>query len=161
MFWLEDLFALAAPLLLTTVWAPARDIPKGAGMRALVVDDAASMRAILRRTLQERGFEVVTASRGSEALNMMSETTVDLVTIDWNMPEMTGFELLQKIRQDPTYAPIKVIMVTTETNKAEMTHALAAGANEYIMKPFTPDAVYDKLRLVGLPLANRGDVARA
>jgi two-component system, chemotaxis family, chemotaxis protein CheY len=121
-------------------------------MRALVVDDSASMRAILRRTLQERGFEIVTSSSGIDALATLGQQKLDLVLIDWNMPGMNGFELLQRIRREPNYAAVKLVMVTTETNKAEMVHALNAGANEYIMKPFTPEVVYDKLRLAGLPV---------
>jgi two-component system chemotaxis response regulator CheY len=121
-------------------------------MRALVVDDSASMRAILKRTLAERGFEVVAAAGGSDALLLLAKQDLDLVLIDWNMPGMNGFELLREIRRQPRYAQVKLVMVTTETNKAEMSHALAAGADEYIMKPFTPDVVYDKLRLAGLPV---------
>jgi two-component system chemotaxis response regulator CheY len=121
-------------------------------MRALVVDDSASMRAILKRTLADRGFEVAAAPSGSDALLLLAKQDLDLVLIDWNMPGMNGFELLREIRRQPRYAAVKLVMVTTETNKAEMTHALAAGADEYIMKPFTPDVVYDKLRLAGLPV---------
>jgi len=121
-------------------------------MRALVVDDSASMRAILKRTLIERGFEVAAAPGGTDALRLLGEQQLDLVLIDWNMPGMNGFDLLREIRRQPCYANVKLVMVTTETNKAEMTHALAAGADEYIMKPFTPDVVYDKLRLAGVPV---------
>jgi len=121
-------------------------------MHALVVDDSASMRAILKRTLNEGGFAVTTASNGSDALTVMAQLPPELVLIDWNMPGMNGFELLREIRRQSRYEAVKLIMVTTETNKAEMSHALAAGANEYIMKPFTPDVVYDKLRLAGLPV---------
>jgi len=123
-------------------------------MHALVVDDSASMRAILKRTLSERGFEVAAAGSGSDALLLMAQRPLDLVLIDWNMPGMNGFDLLREIRRQTRYEAVKVVMVTTETNKAEMSHALAAGANEYIMKPFTPDVVYDKLRLAGLPVAH-------
>jgi len=121
-------------------------------MHALIVDDSASMRAILKRTLSERGFEVTAAGNGSDALTLMAQLAPHLVLVDWNMPGMNGFELLCEIRRQPRYASVKVVMVTTETNKAEMSHALAAGADEYIMKPFTPDVVYDKLRLAGLPV---------
>lgn len=123
-------------------------------MHALIVDDSSSMRAILKRALAERGFAVTAASNGSDALALMAERAPDLVLVDWNMPGMNGFELLREIRRQSRYASVKVVMVTTETNKAEMSHALAAGANEYIMKPFTPDVVYDKLRLAGLPVAH-------
>jgi two-component system, chemotaxis family, chemotaxis protein CheY len=132
-------------------------------MRALVVDDSASMRAILKRTLRERGFEVAAAGNGSDALLIMAQQDhdLDVVLIDWNMPGMNGFELLREIRRQPRYDRIKLLMVTTETSRAEMLHALAAGADEYITKPFTPDVVYDKLRLAGLPVARAESVAWA
>ncbi|MGC2111687.1 MAG: response regulator [Candidatus Korobacteraceae bacterium] len=120
-------------------------------MRALIVDDSSSMRAILRRTMQQRGFEVIEAKNGLEVLTTLPQSCpVDFILIDWNMPLMNGFELLQRIRGEDKYAGTKIVMVTTETNKAEMTHALASGAGEYIMKPFTASVLHDKLRLIGL-----------
>jgi two-component system chemotaxis response regulator CheY len=120
-------------------------------MRALVVDDSSAMRAVLRMILKKQQFEVVEAKDGLDALQVLGQIDpVDLILIDWNMPAMNGFDLLQRIRQQSAYNPTKVVMVTTETALAEMSNALAAGADEYIMKPFTPDVVTDKLRLVGL-----------
>jgi two-component system chemotaxis response regulator CheY len=120
-------------------------------MRALVVDDSSAMRAVLRMILKKQNFEVVDAKDGLDALQVLQNIEpVDLILIDWNMPAMNGFELLQHIRGEARYGPTKVVMVTTETALAEMSNALAAGADEYIMKPFTPDVVADKLRLVGL-----------
>ena len=75
---------------------------------------------------------------------------VELILIDWNMPEMNGLELLRRIRRQPEYAATQILMVTTETGTGEMSDALSAGANEYIMKPFTTDVVMDKLELLGL-----------
>ncbi len=120
-------------------------------MRALVVDDSAAMRAVLRMILKKQDFEVVEARDGLHALQVLQPIEpVDLMLIDWNMPGMNGFELLQNVRGNSRYATTKIVMVTTETALAEMTHALAAGADEYIMKPFTPDVIADKLRLIGL-----------
>lgn len=120
-------------------------------MRALVVDDSSAMRAILRMTLKGQGFEVLEATQGLEALSILDEVDhVDLILIDWNMPLMNGFELLQRIRREPDYDATQIMMVTTETSTAQMTSALMEGANEYIMKPFTSDIVADKLRLLGL-----------
>ena len=120
-------------------------------MRALVVDDSSAMRAVLRMILKKQNFEVVEAKDGLEALQVLQRIElVDLMLIDWNMPGMNGFELLQNVRGNGRYGPTKVVMVTTETALAEMSNALAAGADEYIMKPFTPDVVTDKLRLIGL-----------
>jgi two-component system chemotaxis response regulator CheY len=120
-------------------------------MRALVVDDSSAMRAVLRIILKKQNFEVVEAKDGLDALRVLQRMdVVDLMLIDWNMPGMNGFDLLQQVRGEARYGPTKVVMVTTETALAEMSNALAAGADEYIMKPFTPDVVADKLRLVGL-----------
>ncbi len=120
-------------------------------MRALVVDDSSAMRAVLRLILKKRDFQVSEAKNGLDALQVLEPADpFDLILIDWNMPSMNGFELLQRIRQEARHKPTKIVMVTTETAMAEMSHALDAGADEYIMKPFTPDIIFDKLQLVGL-----------
>ena len=120
-------------------------------MRALVVDDSSAMRALLRMVLKKRGFEVSEARHGLEALPVLSAPgEFDLILIDWNMPEMDGFELLRRIRAEPRHDRAQIMMVTTETSMNQMSEALAAGANDYIMKPFTFDVVTDKLQLLGL-----------
>ena len=120
-------------------------------MRALVVDDSSAMRAILAMTLKRAGFEVLQANDGLQALAALAPAPqLDLMLIDWNMPGMNGLELLRRVRQQPAFATTKVLMVTTETGLNEMSDALVAGADEYIMKPFTPEIVVGKLRLVGL-----------
>jgi two-component system chemotaxis response regulator CheY len=124
--------------------------------KALVVDDSKTIRMIIRRVLIELGFEVCEAGNGIEAMKVLEKekTAVSLVLADWNMPEMNGLELVKSLRQNPEYASIKVIMVTTETEIGQMTSALEAGANEYVMKPFTKDILVEKLELVGIsPLA--------
>jgi two-component system chemotaxis response regulator CheY len=123
---------------------------EGASMRALVVDDSSTMRAILRIALKKRSFEVLEAKNGVHALTVLETAEpVDLMLLDWNMPEMNGFELLKNVRQDHKYDNAKIMMVTTETSIGEMSKALEVGANEYIMKPFTPDVVTTKLDLLG------------
>jgi len=120
-------------------------------MRALVVDDSSAMRALLRMALKKQGFEVSEAKHGLDALSVLAAPgEFDLILIDWNMPEMDGFELLRRIRAEPRHDRTQIMMVTTETGMDQMSEALAAGANDYIMKPFTFDVVADKLRLVGL-----------
>jgi two-component system chemotaxis response regulator CheY len=120
-------------------------------MRALVVDDSSAMRAVLSMTLKRRGFEILQAKDGFEALTVLSAGgTPDLILIDWNMPGMDGLELLRRIRQQPAFNAARVLMVTTETGMGQMAEAIAAGANEYIMKPFTAEVVRDKLQLLGL-----------
>lgn len=112
---------------------------------------------IIRRILIELGYEVCEAANGLLALEVLEaeKTAVTLVLADWNMPEMNGFELLQKIRRDPSQSHVKVIMVTTETEMDQMVAALKAGANEYVMKPFTSDILKQKLELVGITAAAR------
>ena len=125
--------------------------------KALVVDDSKTIRIILGRILKELGYEVCEAGNGKEALKVMAaeKAAVNLVLADWNMPEMNGLELLKQLRQDPNLAALKVIMVTTETELDHIVSALRAGANEYVMKPFTKDILREKLELVGiLPVAS-------
>jgi two-component system chemotaxis response regulator CheY len=121
--------------------------------KALVVDDSKTIRMIIRRILIELGYEVCEAANGIEALKVLEieKTAVKLVLADWNMPEMNGLELVKRLRQDPGLSSLKVIMVTTETELDQMVSALAAGANEYVMKPFTKDILIEKLELVGIP----------
>ena len=124
--------------------------------KALVVDDSKTIRIILGRILKELGYEVCEAGNGKEALKVMEsqKAAVNLVLADWNMPEMNGLELLKQLRQDPALASLKIIMVTTETEIDHMVSALEAGANEYVMKPFTKEILREKLELVGiLPVA--------
>jgi len=120
--------------------------------KALVVDDSRAMRMILSRSLRELGYEVCEAGNGREALDVIAaeKSSVDLVLADWNMPEVNGLELLKRLRQDPALTSVAVVMVTTETELDQMSAALEAGANEYIMKPFTKDILLEKLQLAGI-----------
>ena len=125
--------------------------------KALVVDDSKTIRIILGRILKELGYEVCEAGNGKEALKVMEseKAAVNLVLADWNMPEMNGLELLKQLRLDSDLASLKIIMVTTETELDHIVSALRAGANEYVMKPFTKDILREKLELVGiLPVAS-------
>ncbi len=119
--------------------------------KALIVDDSRTIRLILRRILVEMGYEVCEAANGREALAAIeTERAVSLVLTDWNMPEMNGLELVKRLRQNPELASLRVVMVTTETELGHMVLALDAGANEYVMKPFTKDILKEKLELVEL-----------
>jgi two-component system, chemotaxis family, chemotaxis protein CheY len=122
-------------------------------MRALVVDDSTAVRLYLRRVLVPCGFEVVEAKNGREGLERVREQPVDLVLLDWNMPVMNGLELLQHIRSEPGVGSPCVMMVTSENDLHEVAQALETGANEYVMKPFTPEIILDKLALLGFPVA--------
>ena len=123
-------------------------------MRALIVDDSSAMRAYLKMILKAGGFEVSDARNGQEALGVLrAAERPDVVLLDWNMPEMDGFETLRALRAERRWDEIKVMMVTTETEMAEMARALDAGADEYVMKPFNKEILVDKLRMAGLPTA--------
>lgn len=120
-------------------------------MKALVVDDSRAMRMILRRLLSAQGFTVREAANGPDALGMLASPDVpDLVLVDWHMPEMEGIEVVAAMRAEAIGFTGKIVMVTTETEMSLMARALQAGADEYLMKPFTEEAVAEKLRLLGL-----------
>ena len=119
---------------------------------ALVVDDSRAVRMILAKTLKELGYEVREAANGREALDVIEadKTALKLVLADWNMPEINGLEMLKRLRQNPELSSLVVVMVTTETELDQIAAALDAGANEYVMKPFTKDILVEKLQLVGV-----------
>jgi two-component system chemotaxis response regulator CheY len=121
-------------------------------MQALLVDDSRAMRLILRRIVTDLGFEVEEAGNGRAALDLLaaSDRVPDLALVDWNMPEMNGLEFITAVRADPKYRTITLMMVTTESEQSQIVRALAAGAHEYVIKPFTPDAIIEKLALLGL-----------
>jgi two-component system chemotaxis response regulator CheY len=120
--------------------------------RALIVDDSRAMRMILRKTLTELGYETCEAANGQEALVLLAQhgASFGLMLVDWNMPVMCGLDLVKAVRADTRYAAIPVVMVTTETEIQHISEALEAGANEYVMKPFTKDVLEDKLRSIHL-----------
>lgn len=121
-------------------------------MRVLVVDDSRAIRMMLKRMLGELGFdEFHEAGHGGEALVKLDEIEApDVMLVDWNMPEMNGLELIRAVRADATRRDIPIVMVTTETEVEQVVRALAAGASEYVMKPFTKDVISDKLDLLGI-----------
>jgi two-component system chemotaxis response regulator CheY len=120
-------------------------------MKVLVVDDSRAIRRILSSMLTEIGFVVAEAAHGREALaHLQTHVDTDLVLVDWNMPEMNGLELVQAVRQDARFASIPLMMVTTETEMTQMVRAIEAGAQEYVMKPFTKEVIEEKLRVLGL-----------
>ena len=107
----------------------------------------------MRRTLRQAGYggyEVDEAANGKEALVQLRSAQPSLVLCDWNMPEMNGLDLIKHLRHNPDFTSLKVIMVTTETEVDHIVSALEAGANEYVMKPFTKDIIRGKLEMVGI-----------
>jgi len=115
-------------------------------MRALVLDDAAVIRRCLRRALEPEGIEVVEAADAMEALAVFqSGPPIDLAFLDWRLPGMDGFELLNIIRSDSKFNHTRILMVSTETDEQYVHDALKAGADEYIMKPFSQDLIMEKV----------------
>ncbi|MFN7954425.1 MAG: response regulator [bacterium] len=122
-------------------------------MKAIVVDDSKAMRMILARSLRALGFDVEEAGDGRQALDKLATIDApDLALVDWNMPEMNGLELVRAMRAESRLAAMRVMMVTTETEISHVTQALESGADEYVMKPFTADAIREKLALLGFSL---------
>jgi two-component system chemotaxis response regulator CheY len=120
-------------------------------VKALIIDDSKAMRSILSRMLQGLGFEVLEASNGREGLQrLQSIGKVDLALVDWNMPEMNGLEFIRAVRGEQSYDGVLLMMVTTETEMENVVRALAAGANEYVMKPFTQEIILEKLQIFGM-----------
>ena len=120
-------------------------------MRALIVDDSKTMRLIIGRALRELGLSVCEAAHGQEALALLSRgEPVELILADWNMPVCDGYDFVCAVRANPLLSGIFIIMVTTETSFQQIQKALDAGANEYLMKPFTKEALHEKLVLLGI-----------
>ena len=120
-------------------------------MKALLVDDSRAMRMILARTLKEIGFEVTEAGHGLEALERLNTSgPFDLALVDWNMPEMDGLTFVTAVRTGQLATAMRIVMVTTESEADRVAAALAAGADEYVTKPFTKDALTSKLSMIGL-----------
>jgi two-component system chemotaxis response regulator CheY len=121
-------------------------------VKALIVDDSRVMRSILKKFLASEGFKtLIEAGDGQEALQRLKEAGgVDLVLVDWNMPRMNGLDFVLAMRKDGAFERVRVMMVTTEAEATQMARALEAGANEYVMKPFTTEILRDKLEILGL-----------
>ncbi|MCW7753636.1 chemotaxis response regulator CheY [Desulfobotulus sp. H1] len=118
-------------------------------IKILVVDDFATMRRILKNILKQLGFTNITeADDGTTALEALSKNSFDLIISDWNMPKMTGLELLKKVRSDPAYKNIPFLMVTAEAQKQNVIEAVQAGVSNYVVKPFTAEAIAEKLEKI-------------
>ena len=120
-------------------------------MRAMIIDDSRAMRSILRRIVTGLGFETVEAGDGQAALDLLQAGPVpDLCLVDWNMPVMDGYTFVTRVRANREWRQVTLMMVTTESEQGQIVKALAAGAHEYVIKPFTPEAIVEKLDLLGL-----------
>src|SRR3954464_170145 len=120
-------------------------------MRALVIDDSRAMRRIVTSILEGLGYEVRDAGNGRGGLDVLAAGGLpDLATVDWNMPVMDGLQFVSAVRANPAWRSMTMMMVTSESEHTQIVRALAAGAHEYVIKPFTADAIRDKLALLGL-----------
>jgi two-component system chemotaxis response regulator CheY len=119
-------------------------------LKLLVVDDSSTMRRIIKNTLARLGYkDILEGGDGLEGWAAIdANPDIDMLITDWNMPEMNGLELVKKVRADARFKDLPIIMVTTEGGKAEVITALKAGVNNYIVKPFTPQVLKEKLGAV-------------
>jgi two-component system chemotaxis response regulator CheY len=119
-------------------------------MKFLVVDDSSTMRRIIKNTLVRIGHEDILEAEDGEAgwKVMQDNNDIEVLITDWNMPNLNGLELVKKVRAEDKYADLPIIMVTTEGGKSEVITALKAGVNNYIVKPFTPPVLKEKLEAV-------------
>ena len=119
------------------------------GMKILVVDDFAAMRRILKNVLSQIGLtNIIEADDGTTALKVLKKNKVDLIVSDWNMPKMSGLDLLKTVRSNESTKDMPFLMVTASSQKDDVLEAVQAGVSNYIVKPFTADTVKDKLRKI-------------
>jgi two-component system chemotaxis response regulator CheY len=123
-------------------------------IKVLVVDDFATMRKIIRNVLKQIGFDNITeAEDGAAALQILKQEKIGLVVTDWNMPNMSGLELLQNLRQMPECARLPVLMVTAEGLKENVLAAVKAGVSNYVVKPLTAEVLEEKIEAIFQKLA--------
>lgn len=120
----------------------------------LVVDDSRVVRKVARRIVEDLGFTCEEAEDGQKAYDFCTAKMPDAILLDWNMPIMSGIEFLEKLREMPGGDAPKVIFCTTENDMAHIQRAIAAGANEYIMKPFDSEIIESKFGQIGLAPAS-------
>jgi two-component system chemotaxis response regulator CheY len=124
-------------------------MPIDPNIKILIVDDFSTMRKIIRNILTQLGFKnILEADDGTTALEILKKEKVDLIISDWNMPKMNGLELLKAVRSDETIKDIPFVMVTAEAQKENILEAIKYKVNQYIVKPFTPETLKEKLEKV-------------
>ena len=118
--------------------------------RALVIDDSNLFRLVLRTALERVGFTVEQATGGQEALEFLQRGAIpDVVVVDWNMPDLTGVELVKQLRANPILAKLRIIMVTSESSEERIQHALSQGVDRYLTKPVQEEDLFAALRSLG------------
>jgi len=134
---------------------------KYSDIRVLVVDDMHAMRTILKALLRNMGIDkVVEASDGAMALEILRETKIDIILSDWNMPRMTGIELLQEVRQDPRLKELPFVMISAEATGENIAQAIQLQVSQYLIKPITADQLEEKVHMI-LRLTNTANQAAA
>lgn len=120
-------------------------------MRVLIIDDSGAMRKILSGIMSGLHFDTIEAEDGQDAYEQLEQMDVpELALVDWNMPRMSGIEFVEKVRQDSKYDEMRMMMVTVEAELDNIVRAIEAGADEYVMKPFTQEVIVEKLGILGL-----------
>ncbi len=115
----------------------------------LVVDDSITIRRIIINTLKTIGFaDVVEASHGKEAIDKLASARIDFIITDWNMPEMNGLEFTKAVRSNPQTTSLPILMITTRGNESDVVEALEAKVSSYVVKPFTPHELKEKIESV-------------
>jgi two-component system chemotaxis response regulator CheY len=115
-------------------------------IKILVVDDSMTLRRILTNALKTLGFpETVEAVNGKDALEKLASNNVDFIITDWNMPEMNGLDFIKEVRSNPVYTSMPILMITTHGSEHDVIEALQAKVNSYIVKPFTPQELKEKI----------------
>ena len=118
-------------------------------LKVLVVDDFATMRRIVKNILTQLGYKnIIEADDGPTAMTVLKQEKIDLIISDWNMPKMTGLDLLKNVRGNPDWAKIPFIMVTAEAQQDNIILAVKAKVSQYIVKPFTADTLGEKINKV-------------
>ena len=118
-------------------------------MKVMIVDDFATMRRIVKNILTQLGFKnFIEADDGSTAWEILQKEKVDFIVSDWNMPKMTGIELLKKVRADERFKDLPFLMVTAEAQKENIVEAVKARVSNYIVKPFTPETLGEKIEKI-------------
>ncbi|GKS59211.1 two-component system response regulator [Nitrospira sp.] len=124
-------------------------MPADPNMKILIVDDMSTMRRITKNFLKQLGFNnLEEAENGQDALTKLRAEAYGFVVSDWNMPVMTGIEMLRAIRADEKLKPLPVLMVTAEAQKENIVEAAQAGVNNYIVKPFTAETLQEKINKI-------------
>ncbi len=119
-------------------------------MKCLVVDDSKIVRKVVRKIVENLGFEVVEAEDGKAAIDQAKAAPIDVMILDWNMPVMDGLECMKQLRADSSVHQPKIIFCTTENDFSKIQTAMMAGADEYVMKPFDEAIIAGKLRQLGI-----------